>query len=416
MNRPLLLLLALLTACGGEAPEPVSDSVWPGEAGWRRVMTIGEADGPEETTFGRIVSLAVTGEGRILVVDRSVPTVRVFAPDGSYLDSWGREGQGPGELKRPDAGIAILPDGRVVVRDPGNSRLQVYSAEGEALDTWPVITGQYINRNAFGVTGDTLVNPDVINPADPLPEWRLGLVRILSDGTVFDTLPIPDAGRRAHRFVARAGGNTSERDLPFAASEHWAWHPDGYVMHGVGDEYSVTLYRPDEPLKIERAIEPVEVTPEERDQEEERVLNAMRWLDRGWDWDGPPIPDTKPAFSGLITGMDGRIWVLRDGAAYEVEDPDYDPGDPYDTEIRWRQDRALDAFEPDGTFLGTVVLPRDLDWRVPPVLRADTLWAVTRDEIGVQRVVRFELDFGDMLSTVTSRLDIINADVSRDDA
>ena len=44
-------------------------------------------------------------------------------------------------------------------------------------------------------------------------------------------------------------------------------------------------------------------------------------------------------------------------------------------------------------FLGAVVLPRDLDWRVPPILRADTMWAVTRDAIGVQRVVRFELAF-----------------------
>jgi len=41
-----------------------------------------------------------------------------------------------------------------------------------------------------------------------------------------------------------------------------------------------------------------------------------------------------------------------------------------------------------------VLLPRDLDWRVPPVLRADTLWAVTRDELGVPRVARFELAFG----------------------
>jgi hypothetical protein len=40
------------------------------------------------------------------------------------------------------------------------------------------------------------------------------------------------------------------------------------------------------------------------------------------------------------------------------------------------------------------VLPRDLDWRVPPVLKGDNLWAVTRDELGVQRIARFELAFG----------------------
>ena len=228
---------------------------------------------------------------------------------------------------------------------------------------------------------------------DPLPEWRMGLVRVLADGTVLDTLAIPDLGRRAHRFVARSGGNAAEIDLPFASGEHWAWHPDGYLMHGAGDEYAFTQYRSNSPVRIERQVEPVEVTSGERAQEEQRVLNTMRWLDRDWRWVGPEIPDTKPAFSGLLAGLDGRIWVRRDGGAYEVEDPDYDPSDPYDTEIRWRQEEIVDAFDPDGTFLGTVVMPRGLDWRVPPILRADTMWAVTRDELGVQRIVRFELAF-----------------------
>lgn len=370
----------------------LAGTAWPERMEWRRDLSIGELDGPPETTFGRLVSVAVRDDGSILAVDRQVPTVRVFSDRGEYLESWGRQGQGPGELQAPDAGLAILHDGRVVVRDRGNARLQVYASTGEALDTWPVITGQYINRRAFGVTGDTLLNPDVINPADPLPEWRLGLVRILADGTVLDTLPIPDAGRGVHRFIVRNEGNTAEVDLPFGAGEHWAWHPDGFVIHGVGDDYAVTLYREGRPLRIERQFTPVPVTDGERQQEEQRVLNAMRWLDPGWRWTGPRIPDTKPAFSGIVAGLDGRVWLMRDGPAYEVEDPDYDPSDPYDTEIRWRQDRLLDGFDADGDFLGSTVLPRNLDSRVPFVLKEDFMWAVIRDELGVQRIARFRLE------------------------
>lgn len=59
----------------------------------------------------------------------------------------------------------------LVLRDPGNARLQLFSAEGEAVDTWPGITGQYINRRAFALQGDTLLNPDLVNPMDPRPEW-----------------------------------------------------------------------------------------------------------------------------------------------------------------------------------------------------------------------------------------------------
>lgn len=78
----------------------------------------------------------------------------------------------------------------------------------------------------------------------------------------------------------------------------------------------------------------------------------MRWLDNGWRWSGPGIPDTKPYFPGILTGTGGRIWVLREGEAYESEDLDYDPTEPYDTEIRWRSERLADAFEVDGTYLG----------------------------------------------------------------
>lgn len=371
----------------------VRGAVWPATAEWRPVLDIGELDGPEETAFGQLVSIAVLPDGRILAVDRQVPTIRVFAADGSYLGSWGRRGSGPGELEAPDAGLAVLSDGRVVVRDPGNARLQLFLPDGTPSDTWPVITGQFINRRAFGVSGGALLNPDVINPNDPLPEWRLGLVRIDAGGQVLDTLAIPDPGTQAHRFSTRAGGNTAEMALPFAATHHWAWHPDGFIVHGRGDRFALTLDRDPDPLRIEREVMPTPVSAEERDQEEQRVLNGMRWLDPTWRWDGPSIPWTKPVLSGVVTGADGRIWVLRDGQSYEVDDPDYDPTEPFATEIRWRQERVADAFEVSGTFLGTVTMPRELDSGVPPILRGDTLWAVVRDELGVQRVRRFELGF-----------------------
>lgn len=412
MKRYVLLLLTLAIGCEPSGPDASPDvvrttlgdttlvrtlrgSVWPSGAVWRSVLSIGELDGPPERSFGRLVSLAVHPDGRILTVDRQVPAVRVFDSGGDYLDTWGTRGEGPGELESPDAGLAVLADGRVVVRDRGNARMQIYGPEGTHSATWPVITGQYINRRAIGITGDTLLNPDLVNPTDPLPEWRLGLIRLDADGAVIDTLAIPDNGVSAHRFVVRVGGNTVEQDLPFAAAQHWAWHPDGFIVHGSGDRYAVTLDRPSGPLRLERAVEPTPVTDAERTQEEERVTKAIRWLDPSWRWDGPAIPESKPFLSGLLTGMDGRIWVLRDGPAYEIDDPDYDPADPFDTEIRWQQDVVADAFEQDGTFLGSVTMPRDIDERVPPIFKGDTLWAVVRDGFGVQRIHRFELAFAE---------------------
>lgn len=409
MKRLLPACAALLfTACGsGSTPDAgpevvrseVGDttvvrteagSVWGDTARFEPLLTIGELEGAPEYTFGRLVSIAVGPDDRIYAFDRQAAAVRVYDASGTHLESWGRSGQGPGELQSPDAGLAVLPDGRIVVRDRGNARLQLYSPSGDAAGSWPVITGQYINRRAFGTVGDTLVNPDVVNPADPLPEWRLGLVRIGPDGTVLDTLAIPVEGPTVPQLVARNGGNMSEAEVPFAPGPHWAWHPDGYVVHGNGDAYRIHLDRPGGPLRIERNVEALPVSREERAQEELRVTNGMRWLDPTWRWTSPGIPDRKPFFRGLEVGLDGRLWVLRHGPTYEMDDPDYDADDPFDTEIRLHQEVVADAFDGSGVFLGPAVLPRGIDARVPPVFRGDRMWAVIRDDLGVQRIGVFE--------------------------
>src|SRR5688572_2612621 len=66
--------------------------VWGPNVAITRELRIGEADGAEEYTFGRISSVTVGMDGSIFVVDPSIPTVRQFTPDGKYVRSFGRRG------------------------------------------------------------------------------------------------------------------------------------------------------------------------------------------------------------------------------------------------------------------------------------------------------------------------------------
>jgi hypothetical protein len=61
---------------------------------------------------------------------------------------------------------------------------------------------------------------------------------------------------------------------------------------------------------------------------------------------------------------------------------------------RWIEPPAFDVFEADGRYLGMVRAPDGLLMRPPPVARGDTVWAVVRDEMGVQYIVRFTIDHG----------------------
>jgi hypothetical protein len=106
------------------------------------------------------------------------------------------------------------------------------------------------------------------------------------------------------------------------------------------------------------------------------------------------VPDRKPAYQGLHPGEDGRIWVWLSGRGYEVDDPDHDPDDPDSYPTRWREDVAFDVFEPDGSYLGRVEAPPEFSSWPEPIFGREYVWAVTRDDFDVQRVVRFRIERG----------------------
>lgn len=63
--------------------------------------------------------------------------VHRFAPDGSWLQTWGRAGSEPGEFSLPH-NVFVAPDGRVLVADrEPNHRIQVFDPDGRFLSEWP---------------------------------------------------------------------------------------------------------------------------------------------------------------------------------------------------------------------------------------------------------------------------------------
>ena len=148
-------------------------------------------------------------------------------------------------------------------------------------------------------------------------------------------------------------------------------------------------------MRIERSVELPPVTAGERAEEEAFATRNMRYTDPNWRWNGPAIPDNKPAFERIYTGEDGRIWVHRVGPGVEMDDPNYDPDDPDSLENRWRNTHMFDVYEADGTFLGSAEAPLELSTYPTPVFRGDRVWGVTRDQFDVQRIVRYRVALED---------------------
>ncbi len=369
----------------------VAGSAWGGEATLVPEVSIGEMEGDLEYLMGSVRSIAVADDGTIYVLDRQGPELRAYGTDGRYLRTLGRPGEGPGELGNPGA-IAVLSDGRIVVRDPGNGRIQAYAPDGTPVGAWSVVRGGFSTSSPMPIDReDDMYVPVFKNMTKDFTDWRMALVRVGPDGVAGDTLDPPDGGYDAPRLEARSQGSVSVNSVPFSPAEEWTLHPEGYFVHGVSTDYRFTLLRPGAPLRIEKAWEPVPVAPGEKEERERWITRNMRQVDAGWKWNGPPIPDTKPPYTNLYPGRDGRIWVEVPAPSVKVEDTGYDPTDPNAVPNEWRERFVFDVFGDDGSYLGRVKPPEGFRTLPQPVFDHDFVWAVESDDLDVQRVVRYRL-------------------------
>jgi hypothetical protein len=376
----------------------LSGSIWRDTARLVPEVSIGVFDGPEEYIFGEIVSLARAEDGTIYVMDRQVPALRVYNSDGSYRTTFGRGGEGPGEYKQPDGGLNVLSDGRVVLRDPGNARMQVFSPDGEALDTWRMRGGFFTSRRMVVDPQDRAHALILLDPEASVSDWKTGLVQVNPDGTMGDTLVIPDTPWEEPTIEAsidHGDGNTSMSVnlVPFGPGEHAVLSPTGHFIHGINLDYTITLLRTDAPpLQIQKEYSPVPVAGGERAEEEARAIRNMRNTDPNWRWNGEPIPDVKPPYERFYAGDDGTIWVRVHQPAIRVEDPSYDPADPEAIADEWREPLLFDVFDEEGSYLGATRCPDGLSIHPQPIFTRDWVLGVVRDQFDVQTVVRFKVE------------------------
>jgi len=370
-------------------------SVWGDSAMLVPELRIGVADGPEEYILGRITAIAVSPTGVIYLLDGQGPSLRAYRPDGRYLQTLGRVGSGPGEYRHPDGGLAVLNDGRVILRDPGNNRFEVYDAEGTFLEEWP-LPGVFSTRMPlFRGDSDRLYTPVLLDDDAPGWRWQFGLARYTSGGAIVDTISLPGWDYEQPMIRGQSSEQAITVDVPFTPVPQWTLRHDGRIISGVPTEYALTLFEDTEPaMRIRKYETRVPVQAGEAAAERDRLVRGMREAFPDWTWNGPEIPDTKPAYDGLFTGQYGRLWVAVPGLG-EIDpsaSPIPDRGGP--PVVRYRSPVRFDVFDDAGRFLGPVRTPAGFQRFPVPIFRGDTVWALQEDSVGVPQLVRYRLMAG----------------------
>jgi sugar lactone lactonase YvrE len=150
------------------------------------IRKIGDIDTEDENVaFNYPADVAMDKAGNIYILDAANARVQKFDPDGKFLATIGRKGQGPGEFIFPDA-IDFDKDGNLVVADSAQARIHVIIGGGR--DARSIVVKEELVRAArplasgeYVAQGSTYAFPRPDQPAKKPDEMRL-FRRIAADG------------------------------------------------------------------------------------------------------------------------------------------------------------------------------------------------------------------------------------------
>lgn len=415
---PVLLVVAMVVACGGEGRAGrASATPWtttvdstgdtirvrttgpvPDSLVHRLVseLRVGAEDGTPEETFGSVGLVFGTRSNGLLVYDAQAEEARLFDSSGVFVRRIGATGGGPGEHGNLN-GITLLPDGEWLFWDGPGARLNRYTHSGEFRSSVRLpITGWYLSD---GLRSDSAGTPYVwsLLSRDSVTGALLtaGYLQLDSTGAARDTVVFPTLQPEPPQLKAQTpdGGSNTIWGLPWAGGNESALAPSGGLISGFGVEY--VLYRlpaSGRPVRIERDHIRVPVSDVERSEVRAQITQRMRRLDPSWNWTGPEIPASKPAYRAIRADLDGRIWVRLYTAgepipADELPEPRPGPNPPVQR-TTW-EPNLYDVFAADGRYLGRVRPPGKAS-----VLQAtgNTAWGIDRDASDVSYAVRFRID------------------------
>ena len=359
------------------------EPIWgEGEAwGFEDVLTIGEAAGDPDYQFGQIAGLDVTSGGRILVLDNLAQHIKVYSPEGTFEQTIGQAGSGPGEFGPGAAMLMVGTADTVIVPDAGNQRVNIILLdEGEHTSfplrfeegipmRWQVSNTGVLatQRRALNLPNQEEVNVDLI-------------ARQAYDGTITDTLATPPRGE-----TFSFGGGLPEFHF-FSPEPTWTLLNDGTFVHAMNNEYRITVAGPDGAAAriITMPSEPVPVAQEDKDIITDLIMRlmgeqgvppqAMDAIEQGISYE-----DFFPAFTQMRNGPEQSLWVQRIGIPSDMTPDEQENWNP----MLDQGSDDWDVFDAEGRYLGFVTMP---DRFSPFSLKGDLLYGVWRDEVEVQYV------------------------------
>jgi len=294
-----------------------------------------EAGGDDEDyLFGVLSQITTDAEGNVYLLDSQLNEVQVFSSTGEYLRTIGREGEGPGEFRRP-SDLFMTPEGNVGVLQAMPGKVVMMTKEGEPIGNHPLPDDDGMRMfNRGCLAGDKLVlNQMQFARKEDGMEMKSALIAIDADG----------------KQTATYLENTRKRDFAKMVFDEktmqgalvWSAAPDGHVYTSDNfDAYTIKVWTSDGKVErvIERTCEPRVRSEEERERNKPRIM-----IRRGNQTQQPEViaSETDRDVQAIYPRGDGSLWVLSSHGAFDA------PSGTIAT---------FDVFDPEGRFMNQIAL------------------------------------------------------------
>ena len=96
----------------------------------------GESESDEEF-FGVIMRIATDAKDNVYVLDMQLSEVKIYDPNGKYIKTIGRKGEGPGEFSNP-SDMFFMPDGNIGVMQVFPGKIVMLTPNGDPAGDYPL--------------------------------------------------------------------------------------------------------------------------------------------------------------------------------------------------------------------------------------------------------------------------------------
>jgi hypothetical protein len=304
---------------------------------FKEELSIGSVEGDENYLFGNSVVFNTDKDGNFYVSDVDTHRILKYDPEGKYLLTFGREGQGPGEFGNLSL-VRFDKDNNIYLNDVINNRISFFDKEGKHLRQMRMTErfSEFIFNSKGFIIGNKYVAPEEGNTQNQiflhgLFDDKFQLVAELYKDEIEFPLPTGTDVSSMADYIAKVFSL-----LAFRAQVITTVAENDFIYLGYPDKYEINVYSPKGKLvkKITRDYDPIPVS--EKDKENFVKMASENLPDlftediREKAFKNIKYRKYKPAYQGLILMENGWLAVIVDS----IED-EYTLFDVFDQEGKY---------------------------------------------------------------------------------